>query len=40
MKGLTMETIKPIKLGSYKTSTDEPLTAAEMGKLWATYIFG
>jgi hypothetical protein len=29
-----METIKPIKLSSYKTSTDEKLTAAEIGKLW------
>jgi hypothetical protein len=33
-----MGTIKPIKLSSYKTSTDEKLTAAEMGKLWATYM--
>ncbi|MGV3467275.1 MAG: DUF3231 family protein [Heyndrickxia sp.] len=33
-----MDTIKPIELSSYKTSTDEPLTAAEMGKLWATYM--
>jgi hypothetical protein len=33
-----MQNIKPIKLSSYKTNTDEPLTAAEMGKLWATYM--
>lgn len=33
-----MQTIKPIKLGSKKTSTTEKLTSAEMGKLWATYI--
>jgi Protein of unknown function (DUF3231) len=37
-KGVAMETIKPIKLGSYKTETNNPLTSAEMGKLWATYI--
>jgi hypothetical protein len=37
-KGVAMETIKPIKLGSYKTKIDEELTSAEMGKLWATYI--
>jgi hypothetical protein len=33
-----MKTIKPIKLSSYKTSTNEKLTSAEMGKLWATYM--
>ncbi|WHZ05735.1 DUF3231 family protein [Neobacillus sp. YX16] len=33
-----METIKPIKLGSYKEETSEKLTSAEMGKLWATYM--
>lgn len=33
-----MQTIKPIKLGSNKTSTTEKLTSAEMGKLWATYM--
>ncbi|WP_338448529.1 DUF3231 family protein [Niallia oryzisoli] len=33
-----MRTIKPIKLGSYKTDISEPLTAAEMGKLWAAYM--
>ncbi len=33
-----MKTIKPIKVGSYKTSTNESLTSAEMGKLWATYM--
>lgn len=32
-----MKTIKPIKIGSYKRSTSEELTSAEMGKLWATY---
>jgi hypothetical protein len=32
-----LKSIKPIKIGSYKTSPSEPLTAAEMGKLWATY---
>ncbi|MFS0862544.1 DUF3231 family protein [Fredinandcohnia sp. 179-A 10B2 NHS] len=32
-----MKTIKPIKVGSYKTNTNEELTSAEMGKLWATY---
>lgn len=34
---LTLKTIKPIKLGSTKTSAKEKLTSAEMGKLWATY---
>ena len=33
-----MKTIKPIKLGSYKTESTEKLTSAEMGKLWATYM--
>ncbi|MFZ7944824.1 DUF3231 family protein [Neobacillus sp. 19] len=33
-----MKTIKPIKLGSSKEETSEPLTSAEMGKLWATYM--
>jgi hypothetical protein len=33
-----MKTIKPIQLSSYKTNTDEKLTSAEMGKLWATYM--
>ncbi|MCM2535369.1 DUF3231 family protein [Neobacillus pocheonensis] len=33
-----MQSIKPIKLTSYKTDTSEPLTSAEMGKLWATYM--
>jgi len=33
-----MQTIKPIKIGSYKTNVSENLTAAEMGKLWATYM--
>jgi hypothetical protein len=33
-----MQTIKPIKINSYKTDTNEPLTSAEMGKLWATYM--
>ncbi|MDR4949718.1 DUF3231 family protein [Neobacillus cucumis] len=33
-----MKTIKPIKLGSYKTNPTENLTSAEMGKLWATYM--
>ena len=33
-----MGTIKPIKIGSAKSSTSEKLTAAEMGKLWATYM--
>jgi hypothetical protein len=32
-----MKTIKPIKVGSYKRSTSEELTSAEMGKLWAIY---
>jgi hypothetical protein len=32
-----LKIIKPIKIGSYKNSPSEPLTAAEMGKLWATY---
>lgn len=30
--------MKPIKLGSNKTNTNEKLTSAEMGKLWATYM--
>lgn len=30
--------MQPIKLSSYKTSTSEKLTSAEMGKLWATYM--
>jgi len=38
VKGAIMVTIKPIKLSSYKTSTTEELTSAEMGKLWATYM--
>ncbi|EKN65626.1 hypothetical protein BABA_19376 [Neobacillus bataviensis LMG 21833] len=33
-----MKTIKPIKLSSYKIDTNEHLTSAEMGKLWATYM--
>jgi hypothetical protein len=33
-----MHSIKPIKLGSYKTNVTERLTSAEMGKLWATYM--
>ncbi|MEH7108471.1 DUF3231 family protein, partial [Bacillus sp. JJ1764] len=33
-----MQTIKPIRLGTHKTNTNEPLTSAEMGKLWATYM--
>lgn len=33
----TLKTIKPIKLGSNKTSTNEKLTSAELGKLWAIY---
>ncbi|KKK39057.1 hypothetical protein WQ57_04525 [Mesobacillus campisalis] len=33
-----MDTIKPIKVGSTKSSTHEKLTSAEMGKLWATYM--
>ncbi|WP_458413777.1 DUF3231 family protein [Schinkia sp. CFF1] len=33
-----MDTIKPITLSSYKTDINEPLTSAEMGKLWATYM--
>ncbi len=33
-----MQTIKPIKLGSNKTSPTEKLTSAEMGKHWATYM--
>jgi hypothetical protein len=33
-----MKTIKPIKVGSYKTSTNERLTSAELGKLWATFM--
>ena len=32
-----MKNIKPIKSGSYKTSVNEKLTSAEVGKLWATY---
>jgi hypothetical protein len=32
-----LKTIKPIKLGSTKTSSNEKLTSVEMGKLWATY---
>ncbi|PLS01831.1 DUF3231 family protein [Neobacillus cucumis] len=32
-----MQTIKPIKLSTGKTSAKEKLTSAEMGKLWATY---
>jgi hypothetical protein len=30
--------MQPIELNSYKTDTTEPLTSAEMGKLWATYM--
>lgn len=33
-----MNTIKPIKVGTNKTDPKEPLTSAEMGKLWATYM--
>jgi hypothetical protein len=33
-----MKTIKPLKIESYKTNTNEKLTSAEMGKLWATYM--
>jgi len=30
--------IKPIKMGTNKTSMNDRLTSAEMGKLWATYM--
>lgn len=33
-----METIKPMKVSSAKSSINEHLTSAEMGKLWATYV--
>jgi hypothetical protein len=33
-----MKTIKPIKIGLNKSSTNENLTSAEMGKLWAIYM--
>jgi hypothetical protein len=33
-----MDTIRPIKIGSIRSSTHEKLTSAEMGKLWATYM--
>ncbi|MDQ0200762.1 DUF3231 family protein [Neobacillus ginsengisoli] len=33
-----MDTIKPIKIGSKKMNPTEKLTAAEMGKLWATFM--
>jgi hypothetical protein len=33
-----MQTIKPFKISSNKSSTNEKLTSAEMGKLWATYM--
>lgn len=33
-----MNTIKPIKIGSHKSSPNEPLTSAEVAKLWATYM--
>ncbi|MEH7376622.1 DUF3231 family protein [Neobacillus drentensis] len=33
-----MDTIKPIKVGSTKSDLKEGLTAAEMAKLWATYM--
>lgn len=38
MKEVTIDMIKPIKLGSNKTEITEKLTSAEMGKLWATYM--
>ena len=37
-EGVPMHSIKPIKLGSYKTNVTERLTSAEIGKLWATYM--
>jgi Protein of unknown function (DUF3231) len=33
-----MKTIKPTKIGTEKSSMNEKLTSAEMGKLWATYM--
>lgn len=33
-----MNTIKPIKIGAHKSSSDERLTSTEMAKLWATYM--
>ena len=33
-----MNTIKPIKIGSHKSSPSQPLTSAEVAKLWATYM--
>ncbi|WP_121612277.1 DUF3231 family protein [Mesobacillus foraminis] len=33
-----MATIKPIKVGSKEFDSNEKLTSAEMGKLWATYM--
>jgi hypothetical protein len=33
-----MELMKPINISSTKLSPDNPFTAVEMGKLWATYV--
>jgi hypothetical protein len=33
-----MEIMKPINISSSKLSPDNPFTAVEMGKLWATYV--
>jgi hypothetical protein len=33
-----MELMKPINISSSKLSPDNPFTAVEMGKLWATYV--
>jgi hypothetical protein len=33
-----MELMKPINISSTKLSSDNPFTAVEMGKLWATYV--
>lgn len=38
MGDFTLESMEPAQMSSTKTSINEKLTAAEIGKLWATYI--
>lgn len=33
-----MDLMKPINISSDKLSPDQPFTAIELGKLWATYL--
>jgi hypothetical protein len=38
LRGINMDLIKPINISSDKLAPENPFTAVEMGKLWATYV--